>query len=507
MNSSLDTLRRRAKKLRKAFEAGDSTAIQRLQVHNPRKSGDLLHADFLHVIAREEGFESWPKLTTAAQTRGLAHAQKLQRLKMALYHGQMMLVDRLLADTPDLAEGHFGLHVALLNKPVVEAMLAEDPSRATTLLGPRRPILHLAYSRYIQSRPDLADDMLAIAALLHEHGADVNDSFPGTPGSEHQLSALHGAVGHADNMILARWLLERGANPNDGESLYHSTELGHHEGLRLLLEFGADPAGTNALLRAMDFHDHTAVKMLLDAAAKIDNFNTEPTGSEPPLIIPPLHQAARRMSDEKMIELLLVSGADPLQRFEGASAYGYACVFGNPSLRRVIESRGATSVLTDEEQLLTCAADGLSTTDQYVDPERIPDTYRDIIRLILHLPGKLDHVKRLVALGVEYDRPDSEGLTPIQISGWEGLPDVLRYLLSLKPDLTHVNGYGGTLLSTIIHGSENCPARATRDYIACAKLVLEEGVALPASTAELAGEESLSKFLADWADAHPGQVV
>jgi ankyrin repeat protein len=88
-----------------------------------------------------------------------------------------------------------------------------------------------------------------------------------------------------------------------------------------------------------------------------------------------------------------------------------------------------------------------------VDPERLPDAYRNIIRTILHLPGKLDHVKRLVRLGVEFDRPDAEGLTPVQVAGWEGLPDVMAYLLSLGPDLAHQNGYGGTLLSTILHGS------------------------------------------------------
>jgi ankyrin repeat protein len=76
-----------------------------------------------------------------------------------------------------------------------------------------------------------------------------------------------------NNMPLASWLLEHGADPNDGESLYHSTELGHHEGLRLLLAHGADPKGTNALLRAMDFHDIEAVKMLMEAGAEVDEFN------------------------------------------------------------------------------------------------------------------------------------------------------------------------------------------------------------------------------------------
>jgi ankyrin repeat protein len=82
------------------------------------------------------------------------------------------------------------------------------------------------------------------------------------------LSTLYFAIGHADNMPLARWLLEHGADPNDGESLYHSTELGHHEGLRLLLAHGADPKGTNALLRAMDFHDIEAVRMLMEGGGR-----------------------------------------------------------------------------------------------------------------------------------------------------------------------------------------------------------------------------------------------
>jgi hypothetical protein len=72
----------------------------------------------------------------------------------------------------------------------------------------------------------------------------------------------------------------------------------------------------------------------------------------------------------------------------------------------------------------------------------------------------IGHLARLVALGVPFDTPDGEGLTPVQIAGWEGLPDIMAYLLSLKPDLGHINGYGGTLLSTILHGSENNPNRA-----------------------------------------------
>jgi hypothetical protein len=73
--------------------------------------------------------------------------------------------------------------------------------------------------------------------------------------------------------------------------------------------------------------------------------------------------------------------------------------------------------------------------------------------------------------------------------------------------LTHVNGYGGTLLSTIIHGSENNPTREGRDYEGCLRLALEAGVALPRRAAQFAGDPALAAFLEDWAEAHPEQVV
>lgn len=507
MPKSIDQLRRDAKALRRAYEALDATARDRIRAHPPRSDASALkHADFLHVIARENNFESWPKLVWAAETIGLDRAAKQQRLKIAIYHGQNWRIDQLLAGAPDLADGAFGLEVALYRRAAVEAALKEDPGLATRLIGPRRPILHLAFSRYFTAHPELESDMLAIAEMLVAHGADVNDGFPFMEGDDHLLSALYGAIGHADNMPLGRWLLDHGADPNDGESLYHATELGHHEGLRMLLDNGADPRGTNALLRAMDFDDLDAVQMLMDAGGLADEFNDAEIGGEKPFVIPALHQAARRMSSPDMVALLLKGGANPDRRFEDMTPYAYARIFGNADLARILENHGADTSLAPGEALLAQIADG-KDPGAAIDPEKLPKGARDIVRLILHLPGKLDHVKRLVAAGAEYDRPDIEGLTPVQVAGWEGLPEVLAYFLSLKPDLGHINGYGGTLLSTIIHGSENAPDRATRDHIACLELVLTEGVALPKRAIELAGEPNVAAFLADWAEAHPGQVI
>ncbi|MEO0914096.1 MAG: ankyrin repeat domain-containing protein [Pseudomonadota bacterium] len=508
MTKSLDQLRRDAKALRKAHDAGELHARQRIANFPPRPEGSpLKHADYLHVIARESGFASWPALRLAADMFGMDVAAKRQRLKVALYYGQFDVADQLLSDTADLAQGDFGLCLGLYLKSEVLRVLQKSPELATELISDIAPPLTiLARSKWIHHAPERRGDMLDIAEALLANGADLDLGAPIYDGETYKLSPLYFAIGHANNMPLGRWLLEKGANPNDGESLYHATELGHHEGLRMLLEHGAEPSGTNALLRAMDFHDTEAVQMLLDHGANVDEFDGTHVGGEAPWVVPALHQAARRMSDPAMIALVIDNGADLNRRFEGTTPYAYARVFGNTLLADMLRERGADTELSPVEAALAAAADGLAQSET-LDPDSIPDAYRNIIRMILHIPGKLDHVKRLAGIGVETDRADTEGLTPVQVAGWEGLPDVMAYLLSCGPDLAHVNSYGGTLLSTVLHGAENCPQRAERDYVACLRLALEQGVVLPRRSIDLAGSEEIREFLADWAQDHPQQVA
>ncbi len=507
MPKSIEQLRRDAKALRRAYEAQEGPAAARVTTHIASGKNPLNHADFLHVIARENGHESWPKLVWASETIGLDRAEKQERLKMALFHGQMWRVDQLLADTPNLADGMFGLQCALLDRNAVAAALKDDPSLATRKFGPRTPILHLAFSRYVKAHPEKEADMVAIAEMLVANGADVNDGFPFQPGDDHLLSALYGAIGHANNMVLGQWLLDHGADPNDNESLYHSTELGHHEGLKMLLAAGADPKGTNALPRAMDFDDVEAVRLLLEAGASPDEFNDAPLGGEEPFVVPALHQAARRQCSREMTELLLEAGADPSRVWQELTPYALARAWGNTDVAQAIERAGGDTSLIGEVAKFIEVADGTAPAGTVLDPALMPSELRTFASKAYHPEDIFERSKRLISAGLEYDLPDGQGLPPVQITGWEGLPEQMRYYLRLKPDLGHINGYGGTLLSTIVHGSENCPVRAERDHITCLRLALEEGVALPRPAIRLAGEAEVAEFLSDWAEAHPGQVV
>ncbi|MCF2871114.1 ankyrin repeat domain-containing protein [Octadecabacter sp. G9-8] len=495
MTDPLDTFRRAAKVLKSSYEAGDLTARERLRAYPPRAGDALKHADFLHVIARENSFATWPAMKGAIETLGLERAAKLQRLKIALHQGQTGVVRRLIDDTPDLAADHFGLLCGLYDVKSVWAMLTKDPGLAIAPAGPSLPLVHLAKSRMFTVWPDKAAYAVAIADMLVANGADVN---AGSVEHGDPLSPLYWALGHAGNIALAQWLLEAGANPNDDESLYHATELGHVQGVKLLLSHGADPKGTNALPRALDFDNADMVALLLDGGAKP---NDAANG-----VIPSLHQAARRMNSGTVCDLLLENGADPAALWNGHSAYAFATVFGNAGLARRIEERGQAIPLSATEDMLAVAATG-QVPDGYIDTAKLPDAYRNILREILHLPDKISHLKALVAIGLEWDRPDDAGVTPVQAAGWNGLPDVMAYFLSLAPDLGHTNSYGGTLLSTIIHGSENNPLRASADYVGCLQLALEHGVALPKRAIEMAGNDDLRALMQQWARDRPGQVV
>ncbi len=206
----IDRLRQDAKALRKAFAAGNAEAHARATAALGRHE-TLKHADALHVIAREEGHASWPRLKLARDMAAMAHAARAHRLRVALFHGQHWVTEMLLDADPGLARADFGLACALFDRDEVEQVLAADPAAATRAVGPRRPILHLAFSRWHERAGTEAQ--IACAERLVAAGADVNDGYPAEPRSPHTLSALYGALGHAGNLALAEWLLARGADP------------------------------------------------------------------------------------------------------------------------------------------------------------------------------------------------------------------------------------------------------------------------------------------------------
>ena len=93
------------------------------------------------------------------------------------------------------------------------------------------PLLYVAHSCFAPVQ--LARDLLA-------RGADPNATFTNEYG---EMTAIYGAAGVVHDPALTALLLDHGADPNDGESLYHCAEAPDTACLRLLLEHGARPDG------------------------------------------------------------------------------------------------------------------------------------------------------------------------------------------------------------------------------------------------------------------------
>lgn len=493
MPSPLDPYRQSARKLKKAFRAGETEASARLVRYiAPEKIPK--HADFLHVIAREAGHDSWPKLKFALEMQALDEDQQAERLKIALYLGQHWRADRLLTANPALKDHNLGLQIALFDLESVEAAIDADPDSATWIIGIRTPILHLAYSRHLQACPEKKDAMLAIARLLIAHGADVNDGYPPEPNALNDISALYGALCHADNFALGEFLLKNGATPDDQESLYHATELGHTRALKLLMRYGVSTRGTNALPRALDFNDIEKVRLLLEYGADPNEGIAPHPSGQPANTIPALHQAARRWCSREIIALLLDHGADASAPWKGYTPYATACVYGNEGAALELASRGAdTSLSPEQEALAECAAGRTAS----LDPASLTDEEKLMLTRIVFEPDRLEHLKALVSSGLDPNVTDEMGLTPLHSAAWAGLPDHVAYLLTLEPDLKWRNGYGGDVIGTALHGVENRLDRETRDHETCVRLLVEAGAELSPEDVAHCGDEKMAAFLED----------
>lgn len=278
---SLDHLKHQARDLLISHRAGNTEALQRIQEHHPRftqqtskesESGRFTLADAQCVVAREYGFESWPKLrrylTTREQqlatsspvvttatgedfsriaSRFLEYACPDHHVRGGPAHVMAQhAAEALLKQHPELPRHNLCTAVVCGELEVVEALLAEspqiavgksataDPARAGAGAsedlfkerGPKgwEPLLYLAFTRL--SLPGAIENAVPIARMLLNRGADPNAWFMA---GDSRYTALTGVIGegeenrppHFQRDALARVLMEHGADPRDTQVLYN----------------------------------------------------------------------------------------------------------------------------------------------------------------------------------------------------------------------------------------------------------------------------------------------
>jgi len=385
--------------------------------------------------------------------------QRAAFLEAALWHGSLDAAAAILAAHPDIAGSDIHTAAVLGDEAAVRRFLAQHPGNATGKSAPYGgdALNYLCLSKYLRLDPTRSDGFLGAATALLDAGADANTGFWTTGQHPERETALYGAAGVAHHAALTRLLLERGADPNDEEAVYHSPETRDNAAMQLLVETGKlTPENLSLMLiRKHDWHDYEGAKWLLEHGAD-PNYQRQRGWLA-------LHHAIARDNNLNIIELLLDHGADPKLRKDGASAVARAARRGRGDVLALFERRGIPIELRGADRLIAaCARNDPAAIRAIADRE--PDLVREIVarggQLLAEFAGtwNTDGVRHLLDLGVPatalYEGDGyfdiAQDSTALHVAAWKGLPATVHLLIARGAPVDAKDGKGRTALALAV---------------------------------------------------------
>jgi ankyrin repeat protein len=453
---NLRQLRKQAKQLVRDARAGDPEAGARLGDLPVRLSSAQL------VLARELGYASWPALVHALDAT-------VESFVMASTSGRCDRARRLLNARPEIAKDRWA-------RLVLGQGWDGDP---TTPGGPCdwAPLLYVTHSCF--ASVDLASDLLA-------RGADPNAAFQNEFGA---MSALYGAAGRLHDPALTRVLLEAGADPNDGESLYHATEAPDGASLALLLAHGARGHAA-AIAHAIDDDKSEHVRLLLDGGGDVN---------DPDWAL--LVHAVRRGCSAEMVRLLAAHGAD-LDRRGGEwstpkedqrTAYQNAVMRGREDLAAVLRELGASTEIEPGD--LAVAALARDERPVQALPDKLTeDAQETLVQAVLQ--GRLDAVVDVYGPDLFAHHQGGPPGTLLHHACWYGNAEVVRQLLARGADpIARSGAEFDTPLAWAALGSGHNPLTG-RDDVSVAEQLVAAGATIAPRFLDVA-EGPLLEWLED----------
>jgi ankyrin repeat protein len=502
---SLEQYKKQAKELVKfvkAFQShksSDSEVVRRIKTHHPRFAGlrdeeitgtKFALADAQLVIAREHGFESWPKFAKHIEELAAARFAAAVSDPVAAFieaacvpreashtSGTLERAAAILAAHPEVAGNSIHTAAILGDAEAVRRFLALDERNATAKGGPYGwdALTHLCFSRHLRLDPGRSDGFVQAATALLDAGANANTGWMETqhePNAEWE-SAIYGASGIAQHAELTRLLLERGADPNDGETPYHVAETYDNAVMKILVESGKlnETSLTTILLRKTDWHDYEGIKWLLEHGA--DPNRATRWGRTA------FQRAVSRDNSAEIIELLLEHGADPMlvaERpdlrqtvSEGKSAVAMAARRGRGDVLELIARRGFRVELEGVERLIAACARN-DTASVRAIREQEPELVRELLaeggELLAQFAGvgNTEGVRQLLDLGLNVAAVTLHGdpyfdvamnSTALHAAAWRAWPSTVKLLIERGVPVNAEDGKGRTALALAVKACVN----------------------------------------------------
>ena len=493
---AFERLRRLAKQLTRGCRAGDAAALARIRKSLPRMAAMddanvascVRLADVQHALAREAGLENWAALKILVQSQEPL-IEQVKRFMHAVQEGDGATLRRVLESHPEVARTSIHAACIACDADAVERWLAKDPAAAVAPFGGGgwTPIECVAASPLAAIDDARRAASVAIAERLLASGADPQ-AYTMSGDNHWKLTALYRAS-ERGNAGIVRLLLERGANPNDGESVYHAAEHDHRDVLELLLAHGAEisaalePWNNTVLYFLAGYREGQprtraatlGMQWLLEHGAdpNVPSYDHRST---------PLHVLAANGRGADVVRLFLAHGADPRrQRADGRTPYDLAMRAGNVAAAEALrEAGGAVDALRPIDAVMAAWARGdVDAARRALDAD---PGLRDA--LLSEEPDALNHaaaagkaaaIPVLVSFGYDPAREAREEGTALHWAAWHGRPDAVRALLAAGAPLEpRDRTYGSSPIAWAAHGSRYC-READEDYIAVIDLLLKAG--------------------------------
>jgi ankyrin repeat protein len=455
-------LREEAKLLKLKVAQGDAGPIAFVNFHQPSRVGAVQLADAQFALARSYGFKSWPRLKAFAEAQSVPAHERGALLLRTLFNDNFALLEELYARRESLTASNIFIAAALGNLERVKALLAENPACATQIGGPlqTQAVTYAAYARFALLDDSYLDRQREVVALLLAHDADPNsfitEESRGNEG-DRRLSALYGCCKQPGNPTIAKLLLDAGASPNDGESLYHASELRDPLCLELLFAAGVKDADRDyCIRRALDQENPEVLGVYLKNGANPSH----------------LDYALFRNRSLPIIALLIEHGADLnrpcdefwlLERIRELKPIQVAERAGRDDAVSYLLSKGADDVRTPRDRLIGACARQDETAVSAILLEH-PDiartlTGRDHSNIAtLARAGQLESVELMLDAGFNIDaRADDLDATGLHYAASRGDVPMVRLLLARGARLDLKHKYGGTPLGTAIYCAASFP--------------------------------------------------